>query len=166
MFKRILVAVDGSPNAWEALAHAVALAKGVGAERIGVVHVRPSLTTLSHAYGFDELAMHHLNLARRMERELKEGETQSRALLREAVARIRDAGIEESKVACHAEEGPVVRKILDVVQREGYDLLVMGSRGMGRAAGLLLGSVTQSLVANMPCTVLVVECREHLRGEC
>lgn len=157
MYKRILVAVDGSPNAWAALDHAVTLAKGVGAEVLGVIHVRPSLVTLSYAYGFDHTAALHLDLARRIAEELQEGEKVSRSLLQEAAERARAAGLEGTKVVSHAEEGAIVRQILDVVKREGYDLLVIGSRGMGRAAGLLLGSVSQSLVANMPCSVMVVD---------
>jgi len=161
MFKRILVAVDGSPNAWHALEHAVALAKGVGAEVLGVVHVRPSPVTLAYAYGFDEAAAYRLNLARQMAQGMFDGEAQSRSLLREAERRVRAAGLDGLQVNVHDEEGSVVAQILELVRREGYDLLVMGSRGLGRAAGLLLGSVTQSVVANLPCTVLVVDLREE-----
>ncbi len=37
----------------------------------------------------------------------------------------------------------------------GADLLVLGSRGHGEFAGMLLGSVTQHLVTNSHCPVLV-----------
>lgn len=159
MFKRVLVAVDGSEHAWRALDHAVALAKAMGSETLGVVHVRPSLTTLAYSYGFDGAAAPYGTFAERMVAELKAAEDRSRELLQEAEDRVRAAGLDSVQVVRHAEEGAVVRKILDLVRREGYELLVMGSRGMSRAAGLILGSVSQSLVANLPCSVMVVESR-------
>lgn len=159
MFKRILVAIDGSANAWRALDHAVSLAKCMETGTLGIVHVRPSLATLAYSYGLDVAASPYGTFAERMVTEMQELESRSQALLHEAEERVRQAGLQGVRVARHAEEGSVVRQILDVVRREGYELLVMGSRGMGRAAGLILGSVSQSLVANLPCSVLIVDCR-------
>jgi nucleotide-binding universal stress UspA family protein len=42
-----------------------------------------------------------------------------------------------------------------VAQRENADLIVVGSRGHGRLAGLLLGSVAQKVIAHASCPVLV-----------
>jgi nucleotide-binding universal stress UspA family protein len=39
---------------------------------------------------------------------------------------------------------------------EGAELLVVGSRGHGAFAGMLLGSVSQHVVSNAPCPVVVV----------
>ncbi len=39
---------------------------------------------------------------------------------------------------------------------QGADLLVVGTRGMGGFRGLLLGSVTQQVVAHSPCPVVAV----------
>src|SRR5690606_16708122 len=151
MFQRILVAIDGSAHAWEALDHAIELAKSLGTQTLGLVNVRPSITTLAYSYGFDGAPGPYSSFAERMAAELKSVENRSRELLQKAEDRVRAAGLDNLQVVHHTEEGSVVREILDVVKREGYYLLVLGSRGMGRAAGLLLGSVTQSVVANLPC---------------
>ena len=36
------------------------------------------------------------------------------------------------------------------------DLLVIGSRGLGGFRGMLLGSVTQQVIAHAPCPVVVI----------
>jgi hypothetical protein len=44
----------------------------------------------------------------------------------------------------------------------GADLLVVGSRGHGRVVGTLIGSVSQLLVTQAPCVVIVVPDAEQL----
>lgn len=50
--------------------------------------------------------------------------------------------------------GNAARVVLDVA--EGADLIVLGSRGLGGFAGLLLGSVTQHVVNHADCPVVVI----------
>jgi nucleotide-binding universal stress UspA family protein len=52
--------------------------------------------------------------------------------------------------------GDPAEKLIDVARREAVDLIVVGRRGRGRLAGLLLGSVSQKLASLAPCGVLVV----------
>lgn len=46
-------------------------------------------------------------------------------------------------------------EILDFAREHAIDLIVVGSRGMGRLPGLLLGSVSQKLASRAPCSVLI-----------
>lgn len=51
-------------------------------------------------------------------------------------------------------EGPAARVLIEEAQ--GADLLVVGSRGTGGFAGLLIGSATDQVVKHAPCPVVVV----------
>ena len=49
-------------------------------------------------------------------------------------------------------------KILEITaKKENFDLVAIGSRGLGNTVSLLLGSVSRQVVSNAYCNVLVVK---------
>lgn len=58
------------------------------------------------------------------------------------------------EVEVEVARGPVVMTLRDRAQQ--WDLLVVGSRGLGGIQGRLLGSVSQRMMRSAPCPVLVV----------
>ena len=57
-------------------------------------------------------------------------------------------------VKAHVRQGRPAKVLID--ESEGADLLVVGHRGHGGFAGLVLGSVSQHVVAYAKCPVTVV----------
>lgn len=49
------------------------------------------------------------------------------------------------------------RALRTTAEHENFDLIVVGSRGWGSKASILLGSVSRQVVANAECNVLVVK---------
>jgi len=49
------------------------------------------------------------------------------------------------------------RAMVDTAKNENFDLIVVGSRGLGSAAAFLLGSVSKQVVSKASCDVLVVK---------
>jgi len=49
------------------------------------------------------------------------------------------------------------RALVDIAKSENFDLIVVGSRGLGSAVAFLLGSVSKQVVSKAPCDVLVVK---------
>ncbi len=60
------------------------------------------------------------------------------------------------RVEVEAGRGPAAPVLLGAATRTGADMLVLGARGLGGFAGLLLGSVSQGCVEHSPCPVVVV----------
>lgn len=58
------------------------------------------------------------------------------------------------RVARHVVMGPGANVLLDIAS--GADLLVVGTRGRGGVAGLLLGSVSHACIKEATCPVVVV----------
>lgn len=140
--KRILVAVDGSPDSILASRRAAAMAGAFGAE-LHLVHVVP---VSEPVWLFDEVvggpSLYEEDLQR------------ARDLLDEEVRRIEEGGTKVSK--SYLREGDPAAEVVALAERLGADLVVLGSRGLGPLARMPIGSVSSSVTAYAPCPVLVV----------
>jgi len=134
MFKRILVATDGSENAQRAFLTALAIAEKFEAEIQLLYIVLPRDGAIGVSRDEDS------------EAEIQTAFAATRQLAREISVKIREKSMTGEPAAI----------ILQEIRRD-FDLVVMGSRGYGRAAGTVLGSVTQRVLPEADCPVLVVK---------
>lgn len=63
---------------------------------------------------------------------------------------------ESVKVSARALFGSPDRRLVELAEDEGADLMIVGSHGYNRWEKLLLGSVSDSIVHHAPCSVMVV----------
>ncbi|MGD8738248.1 MAG: universal stress protein, partial [Anaerolineae bacterium] len=85
--------------------------------------------------------------------------TVGRELADEAGQKLQAAGID---VIVEVLEGPAADAILRVANTRQPDLIVMGSRGHGELASLLLGSVSHRVLAHTQVPVLIVKAAEKM----
>jgi nucleotide-binding universal stress UspA family protein len=52
--------------------------------------------------------------------------------------------------------GKTSHEICKKAKIEGYDVIVMGSRGLGKIPGILGGSVSSKVRSNAPCPVILI----------
>lgn len=143
MFKRILVAFDGSDHARLALEEAVDLARASDGE-VSVLTVVPESSSLVVGGAVPS----PVNVE-----ELHRGIVESyRRQMVEAV----DAVPSDVKVGSRLALGQPGPEIVDQARAEESDLVAVGSRGRGRARSLFLGSVSQHVSHASPVPVLIV----------
>ncbi|MBI3947521.1 MAG: universal stress protein [Armatimonadetes bacterium] len=141
----ILVPVDGSPIALRAARYAARLAGALQA-RVSLLHC----TEETSVGEFDALSPQSAREARAAAGRAAD------ALLEEAAAPFRDVGV---AVAKRTDRRAPVTAIPDALESGAYDLVVIGSRGLGesRVHRLIYGSVAQRVLDESPVPVLVVK---------
>jgi len=139
LYRKILVAFDGSEGAWKALRKAIALAREGDAE----------LTALSVEGGLPRYPGTIDEVAEAKE----ERDAHFARLHNEAVALAWEEGV---AMRTEVVLGLPARSIVSYAQEHGYDLIVIGQAGHSGAWGTLLGAVTDRVVEHSHCDVLVV----------
>jgi nucleotide-binding universal stress UspA family protein len=64
-------------------------------------------------------------------------------------------GLPDERVATEVQVGEPAEEIVDLARLEGYELIVLGSRGLNQVKELLVGSVSHRVLHTAPCPVLV-----------
>jgi nucleotide-binding universal stress UspA family protein len=136
VFKRILVAVDGSPKSERTIVIAIDLAERYEAA-VTIVHVREyeryegSDVDLGPPIPADEL-------------------------VDQVVARFRSKGIETTGEIRRVSAGDTPQQIVEAAQAADAELIILGSRGMSEWKSLVLGGVANKVVQHATCPVLLV----------
>lgn len=147
MFKRILVAYDGSDSSRSAFDAAIGLAQRLGTELQSISveeHLPRYAATISEVEGAKERIDEHF-----------------RALTKEARDR---AALEGVDLETAVRRGHEVEEILDFARSERCDLLVLGSHGDSGILRRIIGSTALSLVRNAPCSVLIIRAGRRAGG--
>jgi len=140
---KILLAVDGSKNAMDAveclIAHAGWYRERPAVELVTVHLPVPKLPNLSKVVGRKELQRYY--------------EEEGAANLARAAKRLAGAGIAfEKRVLV----GGIAESIAEHADRNGCDLIMIGTRGMSATANVLLGSTATKVLQIARVPVLLV----------
>jgi len=135
MIKSIAWATDGSPSARQAFTVAKELARA-HESRLLILHVQETGITCAGL-----LADRNDHIPGSLER---------------VVEQLRAEGIDAELAVGEAPDGAAHRTILDLAEEADVDLIIVGNRGHGPLAGLMLGSVALRLLQAARFPVLLV----------
>jgi nucleotide-binding universal stress UspA family protein len=139
MFKKILIANDGSEGAYRAMSAALRLARShkAQAHMICVEEMQWIPGSREEVIGDKELA----------DRKYAEVVANAEA----------EAKHHRVKLTSHIVVGHAVPTIVDFIEHNSFDLLVTGFMGHSALYNRVIGSTTDRLVELAPCNVLVVK---------
>jgi nucleotide-binding universal stress UspA family protein len=146
MYKNIFVATDGTRLSGKAIAHAVALAKALGA-RLTAFYASPDYPLPVYAEGAIVEPMSRREYA---------------AICKDEADRILGAVAAKAKTArvafnaVHAINSTPWRAILAAARKHRCDVIVMASHGRRGVSAMLLGSETQKVLTHSKIPVIVV----------
>jgi nucleotide-binding universal stress UspA family protein len=140
MFRKILVAYDGSEGSRRALRAAIELAKRHEAE-IQTISVIEHLPHYAATVG-----------------EVKEAQAEFEAFFHGLTKQARDqAALQGVELETVVKPGHEVETIVTYAQEGGFDILVLGFAGHSNIWGRIMGSTTQNISRLSPCSVLIVK---------
>jgi nucleotide-binding universal stress UspA family protein len=130
--RKILLAYDGDEPAKRALEQTIELATKLGAA-VGVISVVPAAGPEGASDPWDDREVHAEELL-------------------EARRRLREAGIDAE---VYEPDGDVAQSIERIADEHGYDVIILGTRGLGSVSRAMQGSVSEHVATHAHSTVIV-----------
>jgi nucleotide-binding universal stress UspA family protein len=147
---KILLPIDGSPAALEAVMFAIRLA-GDGLNTTAVL-----ANVQEHASLYELMVAHDPQVIEQVSADAGAN------ILKPAQALLQDAGIAfESEIAI----GDPAHTLVDILENYGCDLVVMGARGTSTLRSALMGSVSNELLHAAGVPVMIVKSTQDADAE-
>lgn len=144
MFHKIVVPLDGSKLAEQAIEPALTLAKDVNGELILVQAPMAESVVYESQMAYSGVLVEHSTA---------DAYQEARTYLQEMQEKIRHPNVIVRRLVL---EGDIAGSIVDVATEEDADLIVMSTHGRSGLDRLLLGSVTERVLRHAPCPVLAL----------
>jgi len=143
---KILVCTDGSEHSQKALEEASIIAKGCNADEVAIIHVYEIFVPLI------SFSTEQIESIRRLTKERKKIR---KKMLSDALKFFKEKNIKARTVL---KEGHPADTIIKVAHEGGFDMIVIGSRGVSGLQKLFLGSVSNAVIHEAKnCSVLIVK---------
>ncbi|WP_034551957.1 universal stress protein [Carnobacterium funditum] len=139
MYRKILLAVDGSENSLRAAKEAIKIASLNTASKIEILYVIAYSKTKNevlHSHGKEEL------------------EFSRRKKISPIEEQVKSENVPYEIKILHGEPGPT---IIEYANKEQFDIVVIGSRGLNSLQEMVLGSVSHKVLKRVDCPVLIVK---------
>lgn len=137
---KILVCTDGSEQSQKALDRTITIARGDDASEVAVIYVYDHAQDLSGITSYKDLSTEEIEKFRRMVEDHKEEKNE---ILDDALKFLEKNNI---KARAIFKEGHPARTIVEVACEEGFDMIIIGSRGLSGLKRIFLGSVSSAVV--------------------
>ena len=150
---KMLVCIDGSEQSQKAMNKAMDLAKAYELNEVSLIHVYESTQKsywLASGEGYAP-SQEDLERLQRMQTKILD---QRKKMMDEAAIEFEKVGIDVEMIL---EEGHPSNTIAKVADDGNYDLVVLGSRGLGGLKKIFLGSVSSAVIQETKASVLVVK---------
>lgn len=156
---KILACTDGSKHSQKTLERAAMIAGGCKADDVAVIYVYEEKSERAFVPLFDINSVTKDTVSEEEVERLKklqgEHQAQREKILADAVKIFEEKGVKARTVL---KQGHAANTIVAVAETEGFDLIVIGSRGMGGLQKLLLGSVSSAVIQEVKnSSVLMVK---------
>lgn len=145
---KVLVATDGSQTSKKALEYVIKITEALQAD-VTVISVAQKIPILKGHEGISstDVAGFEENIKQGMEGMAKEALAVAEKMFQE----------KRLSVTTRLETGDAANVISDVAEKDGFDHVVIGSRGLGGIKGMVLGSVSNKVVNRVKTNVTVVK---------
>lgn len=143
MYEKVLIAMDGSAPSFRAVEAAQKIAASI--QEISLIYVvnMPHSGVLADGQAMDFFPQQYY----------QELFNTAEKVLEKAEKMLQD----HPKVTKRTEAGLPAETILNIAEKERFDLIIMGSRGLNSLQRLFLGSVSNKVLSLARCPVMLVK---------